>query len=79
MGLIYKLVYVTCDAVMNTTLMHLLMVGQLICSYINYCLIKERSIEMVEYGNLPLPITHLDSYVPTLLLYVTYDVCVRDL
>ena len=31
--------------------------------------------EILEYGNLLLLITHLDSYVPTLLLYVTYDVC----
>ena len=41
-GLIYKLMYVTCDAVVNATLMHLLMVGQHICSHFNF-LIAERS------------------------------------
>ena len=37
--------------------------------------------EIVESENLLLPITYLDAYIPTLLLYVTSDVdlCIHDL
>ena len=62
--LIYTLMYVTCDEVMNATLIYLQQVGHLICSYLvmNYCSRDSWVWESI------ILVTCLDSYV-----------CVRDL